>query len=183
MKIVLIGKSCSGKTQFSLLLKEKGLRIATTCTSRPMRPGEIHGIHYYFLPKDQFINDIHTGQFVEYDEFNSWYYGLPKSEYEKSDVIIVTPRGLGALIETFGRENLLVVYLDTETAVRLDRAAKRGDDPKEVLRRYGTDEKDFRDFIFRQDWDIRIDQKRENSFQFFIELFSKHQELKSQILI
>jgi len=183
MKIVLIGKSCSGKTQFSLLLKERGLKVATTCTSRPMRPGEIHGIHYYFLSKENFINDIHTGQFVEYDEFNNWYYGLPKSEYEKSDVLVVTPRGLKALIETFGRENLLVVYLDTETAVRLDRAGKRGDDPKEVLRRYGTDEKDFRDFIFCQDWDIRIDQKRENSFQFFIELFSKHQELKSQILI
>ena len=76
-----------------------------------------------------------------------------------------------------------MVYLDTETAVRLDRAAKRGDDPKEVLRRYGTDEKDFRDFIFRQDWDIRIDQKRENSFQFFIDLFSKHKELNTSVII
>jgi len=183
MKIVLIGKSCSGKTQFSLLLKEKGLRTAVTCTSRPMRPGEIEGTHYYFLNTETFQQAILDDVFAEYDNFNNWYYGLPKTEFYKSDVLVVTPRGLENLIEEYGRESLLVVYLDTETAVRLDRAAKRGDDPKEVLRRYGTDEKDFRDFIFRQDWDIRIDQKKENSFQFFIELFSKQQELKSSVII
>ncbi len=183
MKIVLIGKSCSGKTQFSLLLKERGLKVAVTCTSRPMRPGEIDGVHYHFLDENTFLRELSDDQFVEHDVFNGWYYGLPKSEYRNSDILIVTPRGLQALIDSFGRENLLVVYLDTETAVRLDRAAKRGDDPKEVLRRYGTDEKDFRDFIFRQDWDIRIDQKRENSFQFFIDVFSQSRELNSPVLI
>lgn len=172
MKIILIGKSCAGKTQFSHLLKEKGLRIAITCTSRPKRPSEENGVDYHFLEREEFLKQLTVGNFLEHDEFNGWLYGLPKEEFENSDLVIVTPRGLKAIIEAYGRENIMVVYLDTETAVRLDRSAKRGDDPKEVLRRYGTDEKDFREFILYQDWDIRIDQKKENSFRYFIEVFS-----------
>lgn len=174
MKIVLIGKSCSGKTQLALLLKKKGLKVATTATSRPIRPGEEDGVHYYFYEKETFEKMLAAGQFIEHNMFNGWYYGIPKFVFEESNIIIVTPCGLETIKKFHGRENIAVVYVDTPSEERLSRSIKRGDDPKEILRRFGTDEEDFKNFMQQQDWDMRIDQKTDNIFQVFIDLFSQN---------
>ena len=172
-KIVIIGKSCSGKTEFANILQNKGLRTAITCTTRPIRPIETDGVHYHFVSRDQFTNLMETDELVEWDEFNDWFYGLPKSEFEKSDILVVTPRGLLKIIEKFGRDSITVIYLDTSAELRMKRASLRGDKPDEVTRRYSTDEIDFEQYIDSEDWDVRIDQRMEDKFRFFIDIFSQ----------
>ena len=50
-KIILVGKSQSGKTYFAEELEKLGLHKAVTTTTRPMRGYEINGTHYNFISK------------------------------------------------------------------------------------------------------------------------------------
>lgn len=171
-KFVLIGKSCSGKTELALLLKNKGLKAAITCTSRPIRAIEVDGVHYHFKTVDEFKKMIIEDNLVEYDVFNGWYYGLPKEEFESSDILVVTPRGVKKLIERFGRESMSIIYLDTSFVQRVTRASFRGDDMKEVERRLKTDDEDFAEFHENEDWDLRIDLRVEDNYELLFKLFS-----------
>jgi guanylate kinase len=173
-KIVIIGKSCSGKTEFANALRLKGLRIGVANTSRPMRESETNGSSYHFCTKEDFKKLIKEDELAEHDKFNNWFYGLTKDEYEKSHVLIQTPKGLLKLIDSVGRDNLIVIFTDTESSIRMKRAISRGDDPNEVERRYKTDEKDFRKFEKLQDWDLRLDYRLADKFNFFIDLFSRN---------
>jgi len=170
MKIVLIGKSCSGKTDISFLLREMGLKIALSSTTRPMRVGEVDGVDYRFKKTEVFLKLIEEEQFIEHDEFNGWFYGVDRNEFNACDVLILTPRGLKRLLMNHDRKEVLVIYVDTNDVERLARSQRRGDDPSEVLRRHQADDADFRDFIHNQEWDLRIDQKTRGSLRFFIDV-------------
>jgi guanylate kinase len=171
-KIVLIGKSCSGKTELATMLQENGCRPALSTTSRPIRHNEIPDISYRFVTRDYFEKLLANEQFVEWDEFNDWYYGLTKSDYDNCDLLILTPRGLEKLIHAVGRENLVVIFIHTPDEVRLDRSLKRGDDPKEVNRRMKADDKDFAEYIKSKDWDLAMDYQMTDKFRFLSKLFS-----------
>jgi guanylate kinase len=176
-KTILIGKSCSGKTELSLHLQENGYRTAVACTTRPKRYNETDGVHYYFKTSSEFLNMLANDEFLNTGFFNSWYYGMTKSEFENSDVVVVTPDFLNEIIHKYGRDSINIVFIDTSTQLRIKRSQKRKDDPAEVIRRLGTDEDDFRQFIANEDWDIRIDLRLEDKFKSITKLFSQKQEL------
>ena len=64
--IVLIGKSCSGKDSVAKILFFMGYTRVVTCTTRPMRTGEIDGVDYYFISQDEFMKMIEKRDFAEY---------------------------------------------------------------------------------------------------------------------
>ena len=154
------------------MLQEHGCRPALSTTSRPIRHNEIPDVSYRFTDRDTFESFIKAEEFVEWDEFNSWYYGLLKSDYAICDLLILTPRGLEKLIHAVGRENLIVIFMHTPNEVRLDRSLKRCDDPTEASRRIKTDEADFADYIKSEDWDLAMDYRMADKFRFLIKLFS-----------
>lgn len=172
-KIVLVGKSSSGKTEFASALKRKGFRVAISHTSRPIRPSEVLGTSYHFISREKFIEMLENGEFIEYDEFNNWFYGLNFEEYEKSHILIQTPRGLERLVEKVGRENLVVIYMNASDETRWQRSVDRGDDVTEIARRINTDNVDFEEFIKNKSWDISIEYKIDDKYDFFINLFCK----------
>lgn len=171
-KIVLVGKSCSGKTELSLVLKEKGYVPALSCTSRPIRHNEEDGIHYDFVSVNMFEEMISHDEFIEYDNFNSWYYGLTKTRYAECDLLILTPRGLHHLLKKVNRDELIVIFMNTPGDERMRRSISRGDDPIEVERRYEADNIDFAEFIKKEEWDIAIDYRISDKFMALIDLFS-----------
>lgn len=171
-KIVLVGKSCSGKTELSLILNKKGFVPALSCTSRPIRPIEEDGVHYDFVSRETFKQMIEEDKFIEYDEFNSWFYGLTKERYTECNLLILTPRGLSHLLKKVDRSELLIIYMNTPADERMKRAISRGDDPVEVKRRYAADEKDFADYESEADWDISLDYKISDKFEILLDLFS-----------
>jgi guanylate kinase len=171
-KIVLIGKSCSGKTELSLILNKKGFVPALSSTSRPIRPAEEDGVHYDFVSREKFKEMIEQDKFIEYDEFNSWFYGLTKERYSECNLLILTPRGLTHLLKKVDRSELLIIYMNTPAEERMKRATSRGDDSVEVNRRYAADEKDFADYESNADWDIALDYKINDKFEILLDLFS-----------
>jgi len=48
--------------------------------TRPPRPGEVHGQHYYFITQEEFDLRVRQDQFLEWANVYGNYYGVPKDE-------------------------------------------------------------------------------------------------------
>jgi len=172
MRIVLVGKSCSGKSTLAKLLQEEGIaKPAVTTTSRDPRPGEVHGKDYYFISKEEFERDMDS--MVEHDTFNGWHYGITQEEFDSTNLSILTPRGLKKYRKIVGRDNLFVIYINAPMSVRYNRIKKRGDNIEEAFRRFVNDEIDFEDF---KDWDFIVDGSS-LSYEHLLKLFSTKENL------
>ena len=79
--IVLSAPSGAGKTTLgdNLLLKRKDIIRVVTCTTRQPRPGEQHGVHYFFFSMEEFNQRVAAGEFLEYADVYVNRYGTLKS--------------------------------------------------------------------------------------------------------
>lgn len=155
--IALVGAMCSGKTTIAKKLEQDGYNWIRTYTTRPPRPGE-SSKDYMFVSQDEFFGFMMNGFFMETEDYkvasgDTWYYGSLRSDYKiPNSVIILTPMAIYKL-----RNELNVVFVDTPLDIRLDRAHHRGDEPKEVLRRFKAEEDLFRMFReYPQNYDLRL---------------------------
>ncbi|QIZ73407.1 guanylate kinase [Oxynema aestuarii] len=84
--IVFAGPSGVGKGTLlrSLLDKHPDLYLSISATTRPPRPGEINGHHYYFVSRDRFETMVAEGQLLEWAEFAGNYYGTPRQPVERA---------------------------------------------------------------------------------------------------
>ena len=103
---------------------------------------------------------LKRGEFIEWAEYRGWRYGTPKSELDKGEntIFVLNPQGLKAF-KSLGID-CISFYIETESGLRILRQLDRGDDKKEIERRYFADEKDFRyirkyvDFVINNDTDV-----------------------------
>ena len=58
--------------------------ISISATTRKPRPGEEHGVHYYFISQDEFTNLVDNDGMLEYANFSGNYYGTPKAPVYKT---------------------------------------------------------------------------------------------------
>lgn len=83
--IVISGPSGAGKGTIckALLEKHDDLFLSVSATTREPRKGEVNGVNYYFLTKDEFKSKIEEGDFLEWAEVYGNYYGTPKSKVQE----------------------------------------------------------------------------------------------------
>ena len=83
--IVISGASGVGKgTVLNLMMgKRKDLTFSVSATTRPPRPNEVDGVHYYFVTRETFEEMIRNGEFLEYDEHAKNYYGTPRAQAQE----------------------------------------------------------------------------------------------------
>ena len=84
--LVISGPAGVGKgtINLSLISRNSDIRMSVSATTRPPRPGEIDGVHYFFKSEEEFQNMIESGAFLEYMRvFNTHFYGTPKSFVEQ----------------------------------------------------------------------------------------------------
>lgn len=80
---IVSGPSGAGKSTICRLVRKMlGINLATSATTRTPRTGEEHGRDYYFLTKEDFLNKIDQGEFLEFATVHGNYYGTLKSEVE-----------------------------------------------------------------------------------------------------
>ncbi len=80
MLIVLSGPSGVGKgTVRKALFNEPDVdfKYSISMTTRKPRKGEVNGVDYYFVSKDQFEENIKNGEMLEYAKYVDNYYGTP----------------------------------------------------------------------------------------------------------
>ena len=68
---VITGQSGAGKgTLIERLLRDfPQLKLAVSATTRARRPGEIDGVHYYFISDEEFDRRLEAGEFLEHHVF------------------------------------------------------------------------------------------------------------------
>jgi guanylate kinase len=150
-RIILAGKGGSGKDHLRNLLVEKGFKYCISFTTRPKRPTEIEGEDYFFIDENEFKEMIDKDSFIEYVNFNQWYYGTPKDQFQSSNVLIMTPSGIFKLSDE-DRMQSFILFIDIDQETRRNRLSQRRD-ADAVERRIEADEKDFFEF---SDYDAKI---------------------------
>lgn len=87
-KIIVIAapSGCGKSTIINALTAEGDLNLgfSVSATTRPMRPGEKHGVNYYYMTEQAFRDAIAEGEFVEYEEvYPGCFYGTLRSEIDR----------------------------------------------------------------------------------------------------
>ena len=159
-KLIILGKSGSGKDYLLRKLIEEGLKGCLKMTTRPQRVNESKNT-YNFVDDTTFESNLKRGNFICHQTFyvtpldkspETWYYGITKEEFFNSQVFIMTPGELSQ-IDSETRKECFVVYLDIDRKTREDRILKRNDNNDSVMRRLDADELDFQGF---KDYDLKI---------------------------
>jgi guanylate kinase len=85
--VVLAGPTAVGKGTVSRHIRETypDVLLSVSATTRPPRPGEIEGEHYYFLSDAEFDAMIERGEFLEYATVhNASRYGTPRPPIDRA---------------------------------------------------------------------------------------------------
>ena len=109
--IVITGPSGVGKGTIvrSLLQSHPNLYLSISATTRQPRAGEIEGVDYYFLSRTEFENAIARGEFIEWAEYASNYYGTPKIKIEEQ---IALGKSILLEIEVVGARKIAKIFPD-----------------------------------------------------------------------
>lgn len=104
---VVTGPSGAGKgTLIQLVLPRfPDLAVSVSATTRAQRPGEVDGVHYWFLSRDEFDAKVEAGAFLEWVDYVGNRYGTLRSEIDR-----LRAEGKSPLLE-----------LETEGALRVKR--------------------------------------------------------------
>lgn len=137
--IVISGPSGVGKgTICNVLLKELNAWFSVSMTTRGIRDGEIDGVNYYFVNKEEFIKKIDEGKLLEYNIYNDNYYGTPKDKVlekmnEGKDVFLeIDVNGARNIKKIF--PDALLIYIAPPSIEELrNRLINRGTEEIEVI--------------------------------------------------
>src|SRR5258707_11578075 len=88
--VIISGPSGVGKETIIDALKRRHRRhhgprrhdhhFVVTCTTRPPRPGEVDGVSYHFVGREQFLALKEHGELLEWAEVHGNWYGTPRGE-------------------------------------------------------------------------------------------------------
>jgi guanylate kinase len=149
---VLSGPSGVGKSTLIELLKKDGFPITygVTATTRPMRTGEEHGVHYYFLSEADYDDLLVKEQFLEHAVVHALYrYGIPlhsiREGLRRGQDVIIAPDVQGASTVRWKLPNAITIFLRPPSLDELlPRLQARGTEtPEERAIRLATAEREM----------------------------------------
>lgn len=134
--------SGTGKTSLAKALVENmpDVAFSVSHTTRPPRPGEQHGVHYYFLNPQQFDEMVAADRFLEHAKVFGNSYGTSRAATEnllrqgKNIILDIDWQGARAIKEKMP-ESVSVFILPPSRAALEDRLTRRGQDTPEVIER------------------------------------------------
>jgi guanylate kinase len=147
LMLVLSSPSGAGKTTISRMLLERdaNLCMSVSVTTRPARPGEVHGRDYYFIAPSDFERMVEAGALLEHALVFGNRYGTPKAAVEQMlaagrDVLFdIDWQGTQQLGEK-ARDDLVSVFVLPPSTAELERRlrTRAADSEEEVQRRMST---------------------------------------------
>lgn len=138
--IVISGPAGVGKDSVLRRMKELGypFHFVVTATDRPPRPGEVHGVDYFFLSTEEFLRLEREGELLEHAVVYGEHKGVPKQQVRDAfasgkDVIMRVDVQGAATIRRLAPEAVLI-FLTAESKDELVRRLKgRGTETPEKL--------------------------------------------------
>ena len=137
---VVSAASGTGKTSLvkALLDVKDGIGVSVSHTTRPMRPGEEHGVNYHFTSRDDFQRMIEAGDFLEYAEVFGNLYGTSRPWVDAQlksdrDVILEIDWQGAQQVRRLMPDAISLFILPPSLTVLEQRLRGRGTDAEEVI--------------------------------------------------
>lgn len=151
--VVISGPSGVGKGTVRRALFEMenhDLVYSVSMTTRPPRPGEVDGIDYYFVSRQEFEERIKENKFLEWAEFVGHYYGTPldkvEEQLDKGKEVVLEIEVAGALQVREQMKDAVFIFLVPPGKDALyERLKNRGTEAIELVnKRMAKAEKEFK---------------------------------------
>ena len=150
--IVLSGPSGVGKDTVIQRMKERRLpfHFVVTATTRPARPGEVHGRDYFFVSTDEFAEMIEKDELLEYAIVYNDYKGIPKQQVREAlasgrDVIMRVDVQGAARVRALTEDGAALLFLTTTSEDELVERlrARKSETPEGLNLRIATARKEL----------------------------------------
>jgi guanylate kinase len=139
--IVLSAPSGGGKSTVirALCEMDASLKYSVSATTRAPRSGEIDGVDYHFIEREEFLQQIREDAFLEWAEVHGELYGTLRSEIERAlsqgKIILLDIDVQGGLVvKEKVPEAVLIFLYPPSRAVLESRLRKRHTENEELLR-------------------------------------------------
>lgn len=138
---VLAAPSGGGKTSLTreLLVREPGIRLSVSYTTRPPRPGELDGVHYHFVDEARFMALKAAGEFLEHAHVHGNWYATSatwlKQQIEAGHDVLLEIDWQGAAQVQKLIPSVRIFILPPSLSSLKERLEKRGQDAAVVIAR------------------------------------------------
>ncbi|MCX8026043.1 MAG: guanylate kinase [Thermanaerothrix sp.] len=140
--MVLSGPSGVGKDTVLQALKKRNLPLhfVVTATDRPPRPGEVDGVDYIFVSREEFERMIAADEMLEYAVVYGDYKGVPKAQIRQAlasgkDVILRVDVQGAARLRALCPEAVLIFLAPANVREWYQRLINRHSETPETLQR------------------------------------------------
>nr|WP_294574134.1 guanylate kinase [uncultured Romboutsia sp.] len=138
--LVVSGPSGAGKGTIckALLNKNDQIKLSVSATTRKPRNGEVHGVNYFFIEKEEFTKMVENGEFLEHAQIYDNFYGTPKAAIieclEKGQDVILEIEMQGARqIKEVYPEGVFIFVLPPSLEELKSRIVGRGTETQEEI--------------------------------------------------
>ena len=137
---IVSAPSGAGKTSLvkALLDAQPQVRVSVSHTTRPMRPGEVDGVNYHFVSREEFHERLQHNEFLEHAEVFGNLYGTSQRWLEQTlnegfDLILeIDWQGAQQVRRLMPEAKSIFILPPTQEALR-QRLTNRGQDSDEVI--------------------------------------------------
>ncbi len=138
---ILSGPSGVGKgtVRERLFERDTNLKYSVSATTRSIRPGEEHGVHYFYKEKKEFESMIENNELLEHAQYVGNYYGTPRAYVEEQlskghDVFLeIEVQGAMQVKENF-KEGVFIFLFPPSLEELKTRIVNRGTESEELVR-------------------------------------------------
>ena len=139
---VVAAPSGAGKSTLvnALLAREAGISLSVSHTTRPPRPGEEYGSHYYFVERAEFEREVAEGIFLEHAEVHGNLYGTSRKTVQgllsQGRDVLLEIDWQGAEQIRLAKPDCVGIFILPPSRAELERRLRgRGSDSAEVIER------------------------------------------------
>ena len=137
---IVSAPSGAGKTSLvkALIESEAQVRVSVSHTTRAMRPGEVNGVNYHFVEREEFVKMIEHGDFLERAEVFGNLYGTSQSHLQQTldeghDLILeIDWQGAEQVRQLMPQARSIFILPPSQQALR-ERLDNRGQDSDEII--------------------------------------------------
>ena len=126
-----VGKSSALKR---VMEARSDLRFSVSATTRDPRPGEVDGVHYFFVNRARFEEMIENRALLEYDEHHMNLYGTPMAQLSGDKHVILDIEPNGAFQVKRNCPEAVLIFVTPPSLEELERRLRsRGDTSEEQI--------------------------------------------------
>ncbi|NHW02917.1 guanylate kinase [Stutzerimonas degradans] len=139
---IVSAPSGAGKTSLvkALIDAQPQVRVSVSHTTRAMRPGEVDGVNYHFVSREDFLERLERDEFLEHAEVFGNLYGTSQRWLEQTlaegyDLILeIDWQGAQQVRRLMPQAKSIFILPPTQEALR-QRLNNRGQDSDEIIER------------------------------------------------